>query len=126
MSTPQAAPSLATRTRGWLGTMVALAHNRLVLFSVETREELHRLGSLLLFGAVAVLALGVGLIFLAVFITVLLWDTQRVLVLAVCTAVFMTLGSVAAWQAYRLSRQTSRLWQASLDELAQDRERLQA
>jgi uncharacterized membrane protein YqjE len=126
MSTPQASPSLANRTRGWLGTVVALAHNRLALLSVETREELHRLGSLLLFGAMAVLALGVGLIFLAVFITVLLWDSQRLLALAVCTAVFMTLGGVAAWQAYRLSRQGSRLWQASLDELAQDRERLQA
>lgn len=125
MSTPQASSSLASRTRGWLGTALALAHNRLALFSVETREELHRLGSLLFFGAIAVLALGVGLVFFAVCITILLWDTQRILALAVCTATFMTLGCVAAWQTYRLLRQGSRLWQASLEELAQDRERLQ-
>lgn len=126
MTTSQAALSLAARTRGWLGTAVTLAHNRLALLSIETREELHRLSSMLLFGLVAVLAFSAGLIFLAVLVTVLLWDTQRILALAVCTAVFMTLGGVAAWQVSRLLRQGSRLWQASLDELAQDRERLQA
>ena len=121
---PDTSTPLARRTRAWLASVVALAHNRLALLSVEAREEVHRVTWLLLFGAAAVLAVGVGLVFLAVLITVLLWDTQRLLALGVCTAIFLTLGTVAAWQMLRLVRQGSRLGQASLAELSQDRERL--
>ena len=126
MTTPDNSLPLAQRTRGWLGHLVALLHNRLSLLSVEVREELHRVGSLLVFGAAAVLALGAGMIFLAVFVTVLLWDTQRLLVLAVCATLFLTLGGIAAWQVSRLVRQGSRLGLASLAELAQDRDQLRS
>ncbi|MDE2442329.1 MAG: phage holin family protein, partial [Betaproteobacteria bacterium] len=66
--------------KGLLGTSLTLLQTRLQLLATELEEERQRLLALLLWGAVAVLALGAGAIFLAIFLTVLLWDSQRLLV----------------------------------------------
>ena len=65
--------------RGLVADVIELAQVRLELFTVEAREELVRLAGMALMGALAVVFVGFGLIFLAVFLTVLLWDSQRLL-----------------------------------------------
>ena len=119
------APERVTQAlRGWLQDGVALLRVRLELFGVEAREHALASVELLLAGLAAVLLLGLGLGFLAVLLTVLLWDSHRVLALAVFATLFLTLGGMALLL-LRSRWQSSRRWfESSLDELGQDGEHL--
>lgn len=116
---------LYSSLRGLVATGVALLQTRLELLSTELQEEKARLIGLLAYGAAALILLGVGIVFLAVFLTVLLWDSHRLLALGVFAALFLGAGSLALALAMRLARNGSRLFAASLAELAQDRAELE-
>ncbi len=105
---------------------MAIAQNRLALLSVEAQAEGARLGAMLVYGVAAVLCLVFGLVFLAVLLTVLMWEGQRLLALGIFTAVFLTLGGVFLALAMRLKAAGSSLFSASLAELAKDREKLRS
>ena len=124
MSAPENPERLAVSLRGLADSLIEFISIRLELVSVEAREETLRIGELLLYGAIAVVLLSLGLTFLAVLLTVLLWDSHRVLALAVFAAVFLSLGAVAYVAARARLVKGSRLWGTSLDELERDRERL--
>jgi len=124
MSGPDKPGRLAGSMRGLAGSLIEFISIRLELVGVEDREEALRLGELLLYGAIAVVLLSLGLTFLAVLLTVLLWDSHRLLALAVFATVFLTLGALAFIAARVRLAQGSRLWGASLDELNRDKERL--
>lgn len=121
MATPQ---RLSSSLRGLASTLLELLQVRLELFSVEAQEEVLRVGALMVYGAVAVTFLSLGLTFLALFITVALWDSHRLLALGVFTALFLLTGGVAAWLARERVKSGTRLFSASLEELRQDREEL--
>lgn len=104
-----------------LGTSLTLLQTRLQLLATELEEERQRLLALLLWGAIAILALGAGLVLVAVFLTVLLWDSHRLLVLGIFAAAFVTLGVLAVMLSLRLARSPSGLFGASLAELSRDR-----
>ena len=124
MSAPAPPERLAVSLRGFSASLVEFLAVRLELVSVEAREEALRLAELLLFGAIAILLLGLGLSFLAILLTVLLWDSHRLLALAVFATVFLTLGGVAAFAARARLARGSRLFGASLSELERDRQSL--
>ena len=115
---------LAASLQGLAGTVLTLLQVRLELLSVEAQEEVVRVVGLLLFGALAVVLLALGLGFLAILLTVAWWETQRLLALAVFATLFLVLGGVAAWLAHLRVRRGSALFAASLAELRQDREQL--
>lgn len=125
---PDAGPteSVLAGVRGWLHDGVQLLQVRLELFGLEARDHASSLVELLIVGLAAVLLLGVGLGFLAVLLTVLLWDSHRTLALAVFTTLFLTSGGVAVgWLLSRWQRQ--RQWfESSLRELKADAERLKS
>lgn len=110
--------------RGLLVAGIAIARNRLELLAVEVQEEKARIAGLLLYGIAAVLLLIVGTVFLAVFLTVVLWDTHRLLALGVFSALFLGAGAVAAVVARGHARAPSALFSASIAELDRDRESL--
>lgn len=118
-------PPLARSLRGLAATLLGLAQVRLELLSVEAREEALRLGEILLYGAIALTMLSVGVAFLAIFLTVLLWDSHRLLALAVFATLFLSGGIVAAWVARDRVRQGSRLFAESIRELQKDRTKLE-
>lgn len=113
---------LGTRLRGYAASGLAILQTRLELLATEVQEEKLRVGSLLGFAAAAFFFLGFGVVLLAVFLTVLLWDSHRLLALGAFAAVFLALGIAAAIAAAHIGRQGSRLFAASIAELAQDRE----
>lgn len=117
---------LATSLKGLAGTVLTLLQVRLELLSVEAQEEVVRVVGLLLFGVLAVTLLALGLGFVAILITVALWETQRLVALAVFATLFLVLGGVAAWLAYQRGQRGSALFVASLAELRQDREQLRS
>lgn len=110
--------------KGLFGTSLALVQNRLQLLGVELAEERGRLLSLLTYGAIALICLSAGLVFLAVFLTVLLWDSHRLLALGVFSALFLGAGVATLLMAVNYARAGSTLFKASLAELARDREAL--
>jgi uncharacterized membrane protein YqjE len=115
---------LSDSLRRLAGTGVALAQTRLELLAAELEEEKLRLGNLLVFAAAAILLLDLGIVLLAVFLTVLFWDLDRLLVLGILTTALLVSGAIAAVAAMRLARAGSKLFAASLAELAEDREAL--
>lgn len=112
--------------RALLGTGVTLLHNRLELLGIELAEERARLLSLIAYGSAAFLCLFAGLVFLAIFFTVLLWDSNRLLALGIFSALFIGAGLASLMLAMNLARSGSSLFSASLAELRKDRDALAA
>lgn len=121
MSSPQ---RFSSSLKGLAATVLELLQIRLELLSVEAQEEVLRIGALLVYCAFAVTLLGLGLCFLAMLITVALWDSHRLLPLAVFAVLFLALGGLAAYQARQRVLSGSRLFSASIDELRRDRDGL--
>lgn len=115
---------LAGGLRRLLDAGLATAQTRLELLAVEAQEEKLRLSSLLFNTMLSAVFLGFGVVFLAVFLTVLLWDDHRLLALGLGTVVLLAAGVLTARNAAREVKRGSRLFAASLGELARDREAL--
>lgn len=118
-----AAESLFAGARGWLHDGTELVRVRLALLGTEAAEHALDLSQAIAWAVAAAVLLSLGLGFAAVLLTVLLWDTHRVLALALFTAVFLTLGGVLAVAARRRLAGV-RWFEASAGELARDAERL--
>lgn len=115
-------PRLAERLHGIIDGGLQLVQTRLELLVVEVQEEKLRLTSLAFNTVLCGLLLGFGLVFLLVFLTVLFWEEHRLLVLGIATAVCLGGGLLAASNAAREFKRGSRLFAASLAELARDRD----
>ncbi|MFV0678768.1 phage holin family protein [Ottowia sp.] len=118
------ADSTTARVKGLFADVFELAQVRLELFTVEAQQEASRLTWLAVTAALAVVFVSFGLIFLAVFMTVLLWESQRLLALGVFTALFLGGGAVLAVMALYRARQAANMFSATRDELRRDQERL--
>lgn len=112
--------SLLASLRGFAATAAGLVRTRLELLSVEAQEEVGRISGLLLWSMAAVLLAVMGVVFLAIFVTVLFWDSHRMLVLGIFTALFLGGAILAIARALQLMRQGSQLFAASLAELRRD------
>lgn len=99
---------------------------RVGLLKVEALEEVGRVRGMLLWGIAAVLLGVAGAVFLALFLTVLFWDSHRLLALGIFAALFIAAATVAVVAVLRLARQGSQLFSASLAELRQDEAALRA
>lgn len=121
-----ASPGLLASLRGFAATGIATLRTRLELLKVEAREEVGRIAGLVLWGVAAVLLGVAGMVFLAVFITVLLWESHRLLALGIFSALFLAATAVAIAATLRLARRGSQLFAASLAELRHDEAALKA
>lgn len=106
--------------RGSAATLLAVARVRIDLFATELQEEKTRAGLTLVFGAGAVLFVSFGLLFLAVAITVLLWDSNRLLALGVFAAIFLTCGVFFGLTARRHARPGTQAFSESIAEFKRD------
>lgn len=105
-------------------TLAGIVQTRLELLSTDIAEERARLGEILLLALVAMFCAGVGVLLLALLIVVLFWDTHRLAALGGLTAVFLASGAWVGWLALHKLRSKPRLFEASITELAKDREHL--
>ncbi|MDP2751699.1 MAG: phage holin family protein [Rhodocyclaceae bacterium] len=103
-----------------LTTTVSLLKTRGELLVVEWEEEKLRLTHLLFYGALTVLLGGVGVVFLAIFLTVLFWESHRLWVLGTFATLFLTAGFIGGVMVRRLIVTKSSLFAASLAELDRD------
>ncbi|MBI4754792.1 MAG: phage holin family protein [Betaproteobacteria bacterium] len=122
MSGPTGEGGLSASLHRLAATALGLVHSRLELLATELEEEKVRLGGVLWFGIAAFFFLGFGVVLLALTLTVLFWDSHRLLGLAVFTTVFLVLGVVAVLLARRYAAMGRGVFSASLAELHRDRE----
>jgi uncharacterized membrane protein YqjE len=118
--------SLLASLRGFASTATGVVRTRLELLSVEAQAEVGRVSGLLLWGVAAVLLAIAGSVFFAVFMTVALWESHRLLVLGIFAALFLTAALLAIARTLQLARQGSSLFSASLAELRRDAAALNA
>lgn len=116
----------AARVRQLGADLLEVLRVRLELLSVEAREDIAQLSALVVQGAFAIVLISFGLIFLAIFMTVWLWDTQRLLALGVFTLLFLGGGLTLGILAVRRVHRGLRLFRASIDELRRDAEQLRS
>jgi uncharacterized membrane protein YqjE len=124
MSAQQRPERLAVSLRGFAASLIEIIHVRFELITVEARDEALRLTELLVYGALAIAFLTFGIAFLAVLLTVLLWDSHRLIVLTLFSTLFITLGVVAGVVARARMVEGTRLFASSLEELKRDRDTL--
>ncbi len=110
--------------RARLDTLLGAAQTRLELLTVELQEEKLRLARLLFMTVLAALFLGFAAVFAAVWVTVALWESHRLLALGLATGLFIALGVAAATVAARTVAAGSQLFVASINELNKDRSAL--
>ena len=117
-------PRLADSLHGIVDAGLQTVQTRLELLALELQEEKLRLSGLAINIVLCGLLLGFGLVFLMVFLTVLFWEEHRLLALGISTAACLGGGLLAASNAAREFKRGSRLFAASLAELARDRDAL--
>ncbi|MHB1083470.1 MAG: phage holin family protein [Thiobacillus sp.] len=105
-------------------SLVSIVHTRLELLSTDVAEEREQLTTFLVLVMVALGCLGVGVVLLAMLIVVAFWETHRLLALAGLTGLFLAAGIGLGWFAMYRIRTKPRLFEASLAELAKDRQHL--
>ena len=110
--------------RNLAATLVAVFHTRFELLVTEIEEERVRLLELLLWAAAALFCLGVTVLLLVLLLIAVFWDTHRIAVIATLAAVFLAAGVAIAAGARNRMHARSRLFSASLDEIARDKDQL--
>ena len=123
---PEASSGLIGSAKRLLSTLASVASTRLELLANELQEERLYLTQMLFFTLVALFCFGMGLLLFTVFIVVLFWDDHRLAVLGVLCTIFFALGTLIAMLLRSKAQAKSKLFSASLAELAKDGEQLGA
>ena len=105
-------------------TLTGVLQTRLGIFATELEEAKLQLSQLLLLGLVALFCLGLGIVLLAVFFVVLFWDSYRLAVLGVMAGGFLGMGIFAVLALRAKTAENTKMFSATLAELAKDREQL--
>ncbi|HUW25367.1 MAG TPA: phage holin family protein [Gallionella sp.] len=102
-------------------TLTSIISTRLELLANELEEERLHLTRMLLFALFTLFCFSLGVLLLTVFIVVLFWDEHRLAVLGMLSVIFFTLGALTAMLLRSRMQAKSKLFSASLAELAKDR-----
>lgn len=105
-------------------TLTGALQTRLGIFATELEEAKLQLSQLLLLGLVALFCLGLGIVLLTVFFVVLFWDSYRLAVLGVMAGFFLGMGMFAVLALRAKAAENTKMFSATLAELAKDREQL--
>lgn len=117
-------PGVFDSLKQLLGTLVGIAQTRIELLGTEVEEQVARLTSTLLWAIVSLFLAFTTVVLMAVAILVAFWDTNRILAAVLLAAGFAVLALISTLRVRTLARGRPHLFQATLEELAKDRERL--
>jgi len=106
-------------------SLIALAETRARLAANELEEQTLRFLEIAVWAVLAMFFLGVAVVFLALVVVLLAWDSNRVLAASLLAVLFLGTGAVGALMTRRLLKERPRLFAATLGELAKDRERVE-
>jgi uncharacterized membrane protein YqjE len=115
---------LLSSIKNLAATGASIAQTRLELLSVDVRIVRAKFISLLVMIVCALFFLFFGLVMLSLLIVIYSWESDRMLALGLLTSGFITIGLILAILIMRSLRTMPKLFEASIAELAKDREEL--
>ncbi len=116
--------NLLSSIKGLASTGASIAQTRLELLSLDVQIARGKFISLLVMIIGALFFLFFGLVMLALLIVIYSWETDRMLALGLLTGAFLLFGLILAALITQSLRTMPRLFEASITELAKDREAL--
>jgi uncharacterized membrane protein YqjE len=116
--------NLLSSIKGLASTGASIAQTRLELLSVDVQIARSKFISLLVMIVSALFFLFFGLVMLALLIVIYSWETDRMMALGLLTGAFLSIGVILAILITQSLRKMPRLFEASIAELAKDREAL--
>ena len=116
--------NLLSSIKGLASTGASIAQTRLELLSLDVQIARGKFISLLVMIIGALFFLFFGLVMLALLIVIYSWETDRMMALGLLTAAFLIVGLILAALITQSLRTMPRLFEASITELAKDREAL--
>jgi uncharacterized membrane protein YqjE len=122
---PEASSGLMESVKRLASTLICIVSTRLELLANELQEERLHLSKMLLYSLSALFFFGVGILLLTVFIVVLFWDEHRLVVLGGLSFAFIVLAMLMALSVRNMAKSKSKLFSASIVELAKDHEQLE-
>lgn len=120
----EAGTGIVQSLRNLAATLVALLRTRIELLATELEEERVRLLQLLFWAAGALFFLGVGILLLVILLVAVFWDGHRVAAIVALAGLFLAAGIGMAIGVRDRMHARTRLFSASLDELAKDKDQL--
>ena len=105
-------------------TSASIAQTRLELLSVDVQIARRKLISLIVMIVSALFFLFFGLVMLALLIVIYSWESDRMLALSLLTGTFLSIGLILALLITQSLRKMPQLFEASIAELAKDKEAL--
>ncbi len=105
-------------------TLLAFTETRARLAANELEEQALRFAEIAIWVAVAFFFFGAGLVFVAVLAVLLFWDTNPELAAGLIALVFFAAGFGGAMMVRMRLRERPKLLEATVAELAKDRERI--
>ncbi|MFZ2541168.1 MAG: phage holin family protein [Gallionella sp.] len=121
---PVASSGLMGSVKRLASTLTSIVSTRLELLANELQGERLRLTQMFLFYSLALFFWGISMLLLTAFIVVLFWDDHRLAALGGLCILFFVLGTLTAMLWRNKAQSKSKLFSASLAELANDREQL--
>jgi uncharacterized membrane protein YqjE len=115
---------LLSSIKNLVATGASIAQTRLELLSVDVQIARSTFISLLVMIVCALFFLFFGLVMLSLLIVIYSWESDRMLALGLLTSGFITIGLILAILIVRSLRTMPKLFEASIAELAKDREGL--
>ncbi|MDO8249184.1 MAG: phage holin family protein [Rhodoferax sp.] len=125
MSDPVKETGLFASLRRLLSTALEMVQVRLDLLGTEVELEKRRLFDGMLWGAIGLLVLGVGIVLLCGFVILLFWDGYRLAAVGVLALLCLGGSIVLMREARRRLRNPSGIFSASIAELERDQAGLQ-
>lgn len=116
--------SLLTGLQRLLGTFITILRTRVEILSTELEEETERLWELLIYGAVSLLFLGLGLLAMTLWAVVAFWHTHRLFVLGAFGVFYLSISIVSALVVRHKLKTRPRFFSTTLSELGKDQEHL--
>ena len=116
--------NLLSSIKGLVSTGASIAQTRLELISVDVQIARTKFIGLLVMIVSALFFLFFGLVMLALFIVIYSWESDRMMALGLLTSAFLLIGLILAAMIMQSLRTMPKLFEASIAELAKDREAL--
>ena len=116
--------NLLSSIKNLVSTGASIAQTRLELISVDVQIARSKLIGLLVMIVSALFFLFFGLVMLALFIVIYSWESDRMMALGLLTGTFLAVGLILAFVIMQSLRTMPKLFEASIAELAKDREAL--
>lgn len=106
--------------------LLGIVQTRLELLSTDIAEERERIVTLVVLALAALFSIGVGVVLLAILVVVALWESNRLFALGGMIVFFLMSGTIISVIVLNKLRGAARPFDASISELAKDREELKS